>query len=98
LAVDDRSREKDAAGRATQTQAKIETHDQNGADDVAVNELFYLYFAGIIYFTLAMGHQRKHKPQNFLVDFLTVFLILLWPLFFVWALLPIKKRQNKYEK
>jgi len=61
-------------------------------------ELLYLYLAGIIYFTLTMGYYRKHKPQNFFVDFLTVFLILLWPLFFIWALLPIKKRQNKYEK
>jgi len=45
-----------------------------------------------------MGYYRKHHPQNFFVDFLTVFLILLWPLFFVWSLFPIKKRQNKYEK
>jgi uncharacterized membrane protein YesL len=63
-----------------------------------VTGLFYLYLAGIIYFTLALGHQRKSKPQNFFVDFLTVFIILLWPVMFVWALLPIHKSENKYEK
>jgi hypothetical protein len=50
------------------------------------NGLFYVYLAGVIYFTLAMGHQRKSKPQNFFVDFLTVFLILLWPIMFAWGL------------
>jgi hypothetical protein len=47
--------------------------------------LLYVYFAGIIYFTLAMGHYRKIRPQNFFVDLLTVFLILLWPIMFVWG-------------
>jgi len=57
-----------------------------------------LYLGGIVYFTWGMGCYRRGKPQNFFVDFLTVFLILLWPVFFAWSLLPIKKRQNKYEK
>jgi hypothetical protein len=51
-----------------------------------MTELFYLYLAGVIYFALAMGSYRKDKPQNFFIDFLTVILILLWPLTFVWGL------------
>jgi len=60
-----------------------------------VTEFFYVYLAGIIYFTWAMGYYRKHHPQNFFVDFLTVFLILLWPLTFAWGLLHAARTRRR---
>jgi hypothetical protein len=54
----------------------------------------YLYMVGIIYFALAMGSERKKKPQGFIVDFYTTFLILIWPIMFGWsALFKVRHRR-----
>jgi hypothetical protein len=44
----------------------------------------YLYLIGIIYFAMAMGRERGKKPQGFIVDLYTTFLILIWPVMFGW--------------
>jgi hypothetical protein len=61
---------------------------------MGLSEIFYLYLAGVIYFALAMGQQRKNKPQNFFVDFLTVFLIFLWPIMFTWGMWMNARRRS----
>jgi|KBSSwiStaDraftv2_1062776.scaffolds.fasta_scaffold10139_6 hypothetical protein len=52
--------------------------------------LEFLYITGVAYYTILIGKQRDVNPQCFMFDFITTFLILLWPLTFGLMLLKGK--------